>query len=194
MYAKTGEERGDYSNVVVFLDAVEGGNATTLRAAEHPTMASADRQFVPEVLPIVVHTTVDFQNHDTIYHNVFSKSKITPFDLGYAEHGESHSVTFDQTGLVKVYCDIHPQMIGYILVLNNSYFAVTDAQGHCVIREIPDGRYVVRAWQRFGPEQQKTVALDGAITAAINFELLEEKVSIQHTNKWGRQYEDTYRR
>ena len=195
VYVKSGQPKIDHANVVVFLDAVEGTHVATAPSSDQVMMASSyDRRFVPEVVPIVVGTTVEFPNEDTIYHNVFSKSKTKIFDLGFYEHGQRRSVTFDQTGLVKVYCDIHSQMVGYILVLNNPYFAVTDATGQYTIREIPDGSYVVRAWQRFGPEQRQTVVLTGGTTSTMTFELTEEKASIEHTNKWDRVYEETYRR
>jgi len=194
VHVKSGEPKSDHANVVVFLDATERAHATTPRSPAPVTMASHDLRFVPEVLPVVVGTTVEFANQDTIYHNVFSKAKTKTFDLGFYECGQSRSVVFNQTGLVKVYCDIHSRMVGYILVLSNPYFAVTDTQGHFTIREIPDGRYVVRAWQRFGPEQQQAMTLAGAKTATVTFELTEEKVSLEHTNKWDRAYEETYRR
>jgi len=194
VHVKSGEPKSDHANVVVFLDATERAHATTPRSPAPVTMASHDLRFVPEVLPVVAGTTVEFANQDTIYHNVFSKAKTKTFDLGFYERGQSRSVVFNQTGLVKVYCDIHSRMVGYILVLSNPYFAVTDAKGQFTIREIPDGRYVVRAWQRFGPEAQQTVTFAGAQATPMTFELTEEKVSLEHTNKWDRAYEETYRR
>ena len=50
-----------------------------------------------------------------------------------------------KTGLVKVYCNIHPEMASNILVLNNDSFAVTDANGLFVIPRVPDGSYTLRA-------------------------------------------------
>ena len=153
------------------------------------------------MLPVVVGTTVDFPNEDTIYHNVFSLSKAKPFDLGIYEQGGNRAVTFDQPGLVKVYCNIHPNMVAYILVLANPYFTTTDQRGHFAIHDAPLGAAKVRSWYPFSREQAERkviVAAQGIqdlnfnLVEGFRLEIHEESVSIQHKNKLGQDYPDTY--
>lgn len=192
LYTKQGVKKEDGSNVVVFLEMPQQ-DEVYLPASINPVLHQKGKRFLPEVLPVVSGTTVDFPNDDNVFHNVFSLSKAKPFDLGIYKQGASKSVTFNNPGLVKVYCNIHPNMVSYILVLNNPYFNLTDKEGNFMITGIPEGAYTVRAWQRFGPEAQTTVSFAGnKEEAAIILRLTEEKVSITHKNKWGGEYKSKY--
>ena len=187
--AADGIPKSDVSHIVVFLENVESGPAGPASGSSPPPqMYQLGKQFSPEVLPVVVGTTVLFPNQDDIYHNVFSRSKAKPFDLGMIKQESIPSIHFDEAGLVKVYCNIHSYMVGYILVLNNPFFAVTNLQGSFQISGIPPGQYTVRAWQRFGPEETATVPLAGGQVQNLDFHLKEEKTSVAHKNKWGREY------
>lgn len=116
--------------------------------------------FVPHVLPVPVGAAVAFPNHDKVSHNVFSLSRAKPFNLGSYPPGQSETVVFDQAGVVELRCDVHAEMLAYILVLKNPYFAVTDSQGHFTIPdqkyleslgihgvpELPPGNYRLKNW------------------------------------------------
>jgi plastocyanin len=98
--------------------------------AETAQLDQKNEQFAPRILPIVQGQSVAFPNRDRIYHNVFSVSPLAPFDLGqYKSTDPPRSVTFEKPGLVPVYCNIHPQMLSYVVVLENDAFAVTAADG-----------------------------------------------------------------
>jgi plastocyanin len=196
---RNGTPKPQHNGVVVFLDELEHPAAPVPTA--HAVITQKNKTFDPEVLPIVAGTTVDFPNNDTIYHNVFSLSKTKPFDLGLYEQGASQAVTFDQPGLVKVYCNIHPNMVAYILVLANPYFATTDAQGHFTIRDAPLGAATVRSWyprSREQPERKIVVSAQGvqnlnfSMLENLRLEIREENVSIQHKNKFGQDYPAKY--
>lgn len=191
VYTKDGKAKEDNSNVVVFLDSVES-KEPFLPPAVNPVMHQTGKKFSPEVLPVLAGTTVDFPNDDNVFHNVFSLSKPKPFDLGIYKQKTTKQVTFDEPGLVKVYCNIHPNMTAYILVLSSPYFALTDKEGNFVISGIPDENYTVRAWQRFGPEAEEDISFYESKEMSINLRLTEEKVSIKHKNKWGRDYPSKY--
>ncbi len=51
-----------------------------------------------------------FRNDDSFFHNVFSLSDTTSFDLRVYPKGQSKSVTFDTAGVVEVECMMHPDM------------------------------------------------------------------------------------
>ncbi|MEE8259742.1 MAG: tetratricopeptide repeat protein [Nitrospinaceae bacterium] len=66
-------------------------------------------------------------------------------------------------------CNLHPflQTRGYII--NNPYFAVSDAEGSFHIKSIPPGTYEVTAWHPFVPVQRGTVTIEAGKTAQVNF-------------------------
>ena len=92
-----GTPRKDRSNVVVFLEGVNGGVAVGPPPRRNPVVSQKNRLFWPRVLTIVKGTTVEFPNDDTIFHNVFSLSKARPFDLDIYAAGVSKSVHFSKT-------------------------------------------------------------------------------------------------
>src|SRR5579862_4964212 len=98
-------ERVDYSqfhDFVVYVDQSFAEKATPPAAPLH-VVVQKDAAFTPHVLPILVGTTVDFPNHDEIFHNAFSFSEAKPFDLGLYKD-KTKQVTFDKPGRVDVFC------------------------------------------------------------------------------------------
>jgi plastocyanin len=191
----------DRSNVVVYIEEVQGNQGFT-PPAELPVVASRDMKFVPSVLPVLVGTTVKFTNDDDMQHNVFSLSETKPFDLGLFKKGETPTQTFDTPGLVKIFCNIHQAMIGYILVLGNPYHTLTDAQGKYSIPDVPPGTYKLVSWYRYGDSAEKDVFLtktqpvqvDGnsASGVEVDFDLVKTHDDFQHKNKWGQGYNAKY--
>ncbi len=189
-----GTQRTDRSNAVVFLERVKRGSAVGALPRRNPVVSQKDRLFWPRVLTIVKGTTVEFPNDDTIFHNVFSLSKARPFDLDVYAAGQSKSVRFSRTGLVKVYCNIHPDMASNILVLNNDFFDVTDEKGLFVIPGVPDGSYTLRSWHEFGGETRQQASISGSSLHRVgsSIAIQETRRIIAHKNKFGRPYRRKY--
>ena len=186
-----GNDRIDRSNVVVFLDQVSSDNSKIFSRTS-PIISQKNRQFSPRVLPIVKGTTIIFPNDDIIFHNVFSLSKTEPFDLDIYPPGNSRSVTFDKTGWVRIYCNIHPQMISHVIILDNPSFDLTDEKGLFVISDVPDGNYTLRIWHEYGSEERKEIQLSGSSQSFITFDIQEDKKFIQHKTKFGKPYNGKY--
>jgi len=136
---------------------------------KHPLLDQRNLEFHPRVLPILVGTTVDFPNRDNLFHNVFSYSQTKEFDLGRYPRNDSRSVTFDQPGVVRVYCDIHAHMSATILVLGNPYFTVPSDNGAYVIQHIPEGKYTLVFWYDRDVVERRAVELKAGETLEVNF-------------------------
>ena len=129
---------------IVFIEGqVSGHPAASARA---PQMAQQDTSFMPAVVVVPRGSTVNFPNHDTFFHNVFSYSKTKRFDLGRYPKGESKDVTFDASGGVSVFCEIHKWMRGAILVVDNPYYATVNSDGSFSLPNVPPGKYKVSVW------------------------------------------------
>ena len=136
------------SDVVVSVEGVALKLGET-RPSGNTTPAVIDQldmKFVPRVLAVIVGKTVDFPNNDKTFHNVFSTSEAKKFDLGLYPSGQSRSVNFDKAGVVKILCNVHPNMEAYIVVKNHPYFSVADSRGSFTIKGIPLGKYRVAVW------------------------------------------------
>ena len=181
--ATGGPATADASGAVVYL--VGFSDAPAEASAR---MVQRHQTFLPGVLPVTVGQTVEFANDDPVWHNVFSVSKARAFDLGMTRKPETKSVTFSKTGVIDVYCNIHPQMVGTILVLPNKAFAVTGKDGKFSIGNVPPGTYKAYVWTRRSEPQNKPVTIEANAVAALDFELLQDKIIEPHKDKHGRDY------
>ena len=187
-----GKPLEDRSWVLVFLEGAPP-DPCWIPARDDPRISQSGRRFQPRILPVLVGSRVEFPNDDTIFHNVFSLSKVAPFDLGVYEPGETASVRMERTGLVKVYCNIHPEMAASIVVLDNPWFALTDAAGRFAVCGAPDGQYVLRAWNDMGAEVSQPLELAGGQVFERRITLRETRRVLSHANKFGKPYAEKYR-
>ena len=155
---------------VVYLEAAPR-RAFEVDDGGHAVMDQRNETFVPHLLAIMTGTTVDFPNSDKFYHNVFSLSKASRFDLGRYAAGHSISIRFDRPGIVRVFCDIHSHMSASILVFSHPYFSVTDDQGRYHINNVPPGSYGVIAWNEGTASEPKPITVPDGGTAELDFSL-----------------------
>ena len=159
------------------------------KGAVRPTLASRSKRFEPRVLVVPAGTTVDFPNFDGIYHNVFSPSEKAGFDLGLYRNGASKSKSFESPGLVLIYCNIHPQMAAYVLVVDGPLFAQADAEGVALLAGVPAGRRAVKVWDEKGGEWSGPVEVAAGKTTPLVVTLdASAWRESPHKNKHGRDY------
>lgn len=133
---------GPLQHAVVSLHAVD---ATALPPPESAEMDQRDLQFAPRVLAVTQGTRVRFPNRDNLRHQVYSFSPAKTFELPLYSGTPAAPVQFDRAGVVELGCNIHDGMIGYVVVLDTPYHAVTDAGGRATL-DVPPGDYELRAW------------------------------------------------
>jgi len=127
-------------------------------------------QFSNGLLLVAQGARVAFPNLDQDYHNVFSVSKAKRFDLGrYAKDETPAELTFDQPGVVRVYCEIHDHMRSAIVVLDTPYFQKTDANGRYRLTDLPAGRWVLKAWLEDDSVRQQPVELRDDAPLRVDF-------------------------
>jgi plastocyanin len=154
------------ADVVVYIEKIEG---KTFPPPEKPVvMDQKGKLFVPKILPVVVGTKVDFLNSDAFAHNVFTPDKCADkFDLGSWPTGETRSYTFKKPCAAVMLCNVHPEMVAYIVAVETPYFAVTDTDGSFTIKDVPDGTYTVSAWHERLKKQSQEVTVNGATTIDV---------------------------
>jgi plastocyanin len=171
-------EKMDYAAMHDFVVYVEGSfgtnNASSTNMATVATTRVAQKSatFSPHVLPVMVGTTVEWPNYDTIYHNVFSISDAKSFDLDlYKGNPPDKRVTFDKPGRVDVFCSIHKDMNCIVLVLENPYFASTDENGDYKISDVPPGKYKLKAWHERLPADEREIIVPTNGEVKVDFVL-----------------------
>jgi plastocyanin len=146
------------ATLVVSVQTAEGralpGAVVTVRpldgAARHaaPLRAVIDqvnRSFAPDLLVIPVGSTVEFPNSDSVSHQIYSFSPAKRFQLPLYRGKPYPPVHFDQPGVVTLGCNIHDEMVAYLLVTDAPWYGRTK-EGGSWSTEVPHGRYRVELW------------------------------------------------
>jgi plastocyanin len=117
-------------------------------------MDQVNLSFVPDVLVIPLHSKVTFPNSDAISHQVYSFSSARQFQLPLYRGKAYPPVVFDQPGIVTLGCNIHDNMLAYIVVTGAPYFGRTGTDGTWSVPNLPPGKYSVRVWHPLLNESQ----------------------------------------
>ncbi len=144
-------------DVVIWLD----GRGPTATAAARVVLDQRNMAFVPRLLVVPVGTTVEMPNSDRVFHNVFSFHNGKRFDLGMYPAGTRKLITFDQPGVSRVFCNIHPTMAAYVVAVPSTYYAVTDAEGRFAITGVEGERHTYSMWRAGGDLQSGSFTVDG---------------------------------
>lgn len=134
-------------NVVIYLRDVRPQRVAPMRVS----IRQRHETFTPRVVAVTVGSEVDFPNDDSIYHNVFSLSRVRTFNLGRYPRGDTRRVRFDRPGVVKAFCEIHSHMTATVMVFDHPWFAMPDETGRFALDAVPPGDQQVTAWhERLG--------------------------------------------
>ena len=144
-----------------------------LRQPGVATTATVDvnrKEFSPFIAVITTGGSVTFGNKDALTHHVFSPD-VPGWDTGYLQKNDTAHRTFDSPGSFALLCNIHPEMLGYVVVVPSTYFGKMGADGQYVIANVPPGTYRATAWAPRMPtaSQSVTVGMSGVVMA--NFTL-----------------------
>ncbi len=131
---------------VVFLDSPQASKV--VRPMAQVDMAQQNKRFVPDVLLVTRGTPVAFPNRDTVRHHVYSFSPTKRFELKLYVGTPAQPVVFDQPGVAVLGCNIHDQMIAWVVVVDTPYRAQADADGRVVLDNVPPDAYQLRLWHQ----------------------------------------------
>jgi plastocyanin len=158
------------ADAVVYVQQAPG----TFAAGKPAEMDQRKMQFIPHVLPVVVGTTVKFLNSDPTPHNVFSPDN-EKYNLGTWPQGQTKDYVFTKCAkppcVYTQLCRVHPEMEGYVVALQNPFFAVTGKDGHYQIDNVPPGNYTLAVWHAKAKTPPKPVTVEAGKPATADFTL-----------------------
>lgn len=109
-------------------------------------MAQKNRQFTPGTLIVAKGSTVAFPNLDNVRHSIYSFSKPARFEIELYGRDQTRTHTFNIAGSVKLGCNIHDQMRGYIRVTDTPFAGKTDNNGYVTLTGMAAGAARLTVW------------------------------------------------
>ncbi len=171
---------GGVANAIVVVRGVAAG-----ATAERPEamVDNAHCRFVPRVQVVTRGQSVRVRSSDPVLHNahpvLVAEPEVSIANLALALPGQTIDLTrrlaaalpASGEALVRLGCDVHPWMRGWLVVLDHPYAAVTGADGRFGIAAVPAGSYTLALWHETLGRAERPVTVPPGATVSIDFTL-----------------------
>lgn len=158
-------------DAVVFLKKVEKGKAWQT-PAKTPALENLKCDFIPHVQVIPAGSDLEIVNSDPVLHNTHGfLDKLTVFNLAMPNQDQRIKKPLKRPGIVRVECDAHGWMLGWVYVADNPYYAVTPKDGTFTIKDVPPGTYTLVAWQEYAGIVERPVTVKPKEVVNVSIDL-----------------------
>jgi len=158
-------------DVVTSLPSIQKGKALG-KPEKPPVLDQKSCEYHPYAQIIPVNTTLEITNSDDVLHNIkTSGGSKTSFNIAQPKFKRKLTVEFKNPEIVQVECNVHGWMHAIIVVEDNPYDALTDANGSFKITDVPPGKYTVKVWHSKLGEQTKEVTVSPKEEVKVAFEM-----------------------
>ncbi len=165
-----GEDRS-LQDAVVFLKAVESGKAWA-QSAKTPELTNLKCDFVPHVQVVPVESDIEIISSDAVLHATHGfLGKRTVFSVTLPNQGDRVKRPLKKSGIVRVECDAHGWMLGWIYVADNPYYGLTGKDGTFIITDVPPGAYTLVVWQEYTGPTETPVIVKSKEVVSVHIEL-----------------------
>jgi plastocyanin len=132
--------------------------------------------YSPRVVGVRVGQTLQVRNSDDGLHNVHGiAGDRDAFNVSQPMKGMVNTFRPQESGILRLKCDVHTWMVAFVGVVNHPFFAVTGKDGAFVLQNVPEGSYELRAWhERFGTATSK-VRVESARPADVEVAFTPER-------------------
>lgn len=158
-------------DVVASLPSIQKGKALG-KLDKPPVLDQKNCEYHPYAQIIPVNTTLEITNSDDVLHNIKTKGgSKTSFNMAQPKFKRKLTYDFKNPEIVQVECNVHGWMHAIIVVEDNPYDALTDANGSFKITDVPPGKYTVKVWHSKLGEQTKEVTVGPKEEVKVAFEM-----------------------
>jgi plastocyanin len=117
--------------------------------------------FIPRLVIVPAGGTVDFLNSDRLLHNIHATPKLNASFNRTQPKSRTIPIVFEKPEIVRINCDLHSWMTGWVVVAAHPYYAITGADGQFAFDNLPPGQYKLQVWhERLGTAQASATAGD----------------------------------
>ena len=162
---------GAVKDSVVYLKGIGAGKPWPEMLTRVPVLDQEGCKFHPHV-QVARQGSLDIINSDPVLHNTHGYyGKRTAFNVALPEKDQKVTKVLKQPGTVKVDCDAHGWMLGWVHVVDNPYFFQTGEDGTFSITDVPPGDYTLMAWQEWLGEIEIPVTVRAGETTELDIDL-----------------------
>ena len=172
----------------MIIDPASGGvkdTVVSLVLQDRPVMPDTDDQ--PSTIPTVTNRTCAFhprigtaktgdiletRNEDPVMHNThIYADKRTFLNVALVAGGKPVQKKVRSPGLLRLACDAHTFMQGFVMVIDHDFVATTDAMGSFSIAGVPPGKQEISIWhETLGTlTKQVTVPPQGELSVTFQY-------------------------
>jgi len=164
-------DKGIENAVVSLTDVKKGKKWPSMKV----TLDQRACAYKPHVLVVPAGGEVDILNSDGILHNIHTYSKANPpINKAQPKFKKTLTEKFAKPETIKVTCDAHAWMSGWLVVSAHPYVVVTDAKGAFSIKDVPPGSYKLEVWQETLGKTVKDVTVKPKEETKLTIELAKK--------------------
>jgi plastocyanin len=163
-----GEDHGLQNVLVSILDIQKGKGF----ADSAPILDQRDCRYIPHLVLVPAGTPLTILNNDGVLHSVHTQSvKNSAFNRAQSKFKKEMQETFVHPEIIKLTCDVHSWMSGWIIVQEHPYVAVSGEDGSFELLGVPPGQYVVSFWHEVLGVKETVLVVEAGKQIAIQFEM-----------------------
>jgi hypothetical protein len=165
------DAKGGLKNVVVFLEA--GQPAIPADPQKLNMIENTGCRYAPRVLAMQKGERLRVKNNDPklhIPHSYLNEKTVFMLSLPFKNSILDATQKIRDAGILKLVCDTHAWMLGFVHVFDHPFFAVTDEKGAFSIPNISAGTYTLKAWHEDAGVRSQEVIVSESDAVRVNFE------------------------
>ena len=152
--------------VVAYIKKIDQGKPFDIDPDNPITLDQKGCRFRPHIVVVPKDQPLRILNSDGVLHNVHLHAKKNePFNRSMPGRLKQLDVDFHYSERIRVGCDVHKWMSGWIVVAKHPYYAVTGKDGAFRLEGVPAGSYTVEIWhEKLGKKQVEVTVTPGGET------------------------------
>jgi plastocyanin len=136
-----------------------------------PKVTNRTCAFHPRIGITKAGDLLEIRNEDPVMHNthIYMEGR-TFLNVALVAGGKPVQKRVRSSGLMKLTCDAHPFMHGYVMAIDHDFNSTTDELGKFSITGVPPGEHEISLWHETLGELKKQVLVPSQGNVSVTFE------------------------